>query len=77
MRQAGLHLERGAQSALRGPDRHAVAGNGAQSVLRDGGGKARKGCGSKTDPGRVRGVANEPNEKAARRRLSVTTYAVS
>ncbi len=26
MRQAGLHIERGAQSALRGPDRHAVAG---------------------------------------------------
>jgi len=25
MRQAGLHMERGAQSALRGPDRHAVA----------------------------------------------------
>lgn len=37
-------MERGAQSAVRGQDRHAVAGEGAHDVLRDGGGKAWKEC---------------------------------
>ena len=42
VRQPRLHLERGAQSPLRGPDRHAVASAEPQGVLREGGGKARR-----------------------------------